>query len=156
MTSWILVSSRWVAGSSTGTRQVSARVSTKRLPPASSSEGAAVRHASLSGCPSIPVSRRSPVARARTVKQRKSAGSAKAATVTSRLAPMPSKLDPVSSAASTSMNRPSASSPAKATRSPGNCSSALRPSSGRRKPANTVAAVSTTGPKRKSRVVVVL
>ncbi len=48
----------------------------------------------------IPVSEIVPVARARTRRQRKSAGSARLANVTSRAAPIPSNGEPVSSAAS--------------------------------------------------------
>jgi len=78
----------------------------------------------------------------------------KAAKVTSRLAPMPSKLEPVSRPASTSAKRPSASRPANATRSPAKLRRAARPSSGSRSAAATVETTTATGPARNSQVVV--
>ena len=62
MTSWIMVSSRCVAGSSTGTREFSASSSTKRLMPTSTRAGAASIQAAARGAPSTPPSERWPVA----------------------------------------------------------------------------------------------
>ena len=97
-----------------------------------------------------------PVARTRAMKHRNSAGSAKLANVTSRLAPMPSKLDPVSSPASTRANRPSARSAANAIRSPEKLTTASRPSSGRRHAARIAVTVTATGASRKIQVVELL
>ena len=149
-----MVSSRWVAGSSIGTRAFSASSSMNRLAAARTRDGTAAGQAMASGVPSMPPSERLPVARTRTVKESSSAGSVNAATVTSRLDPMPSKLEPVSSAASTSANRPSPSRPAKATRSPVKPKSGVLPSSGSSSAATSTLAVSTTGAARNTIVVV--
>ena len=154
ITSWIIVSSRWVAGSSTGTRQFSARRSTKRLAPTRQRVAPEPGHAAASGAPSMPESERSPVASTSAMRQRNSVGSAKLAIVTSRLAPIPSKLEPVSIPASTSAKRPSASNPANATRSPAKLTGAARPSSGRNSAATTSDASTITGPARNTQVVV--
>src|SRR6266511_3306381 len=113
-----MVNSRCVAGSSTGTREFSAKRSTKRLTPTRLSEAPAWGHAAASGAPSMPLSERSPAASTNAMKQRTIVGSAKLAIVTSRLAPSPSKHEPVSIAARTRAKRPSASNPANATMSP--------------------------------------
>ena len=55
---------------------------------------------------SMPESESEPVARTRTTRHRNSAGSANEAKVTSRAAPMPSKDEPVSSAARAVKKRP--------------------------------------------------
>ena len=104
----------------------------------------------------MPARLNEPVASTRAMRHRKSAGSAKLANVTSRLAPMPSKLDPVSSPASTRENRPSASREAKAMRSPEKLTTDWRPSSGRKHAARIAVTVTATGASRKIQVVEVL
>ena len=76
--------------------------------------------------------------------------------MTSRLAPIPSKLDPVSSAASTRKKRPRPSTYANATASPLNRMSDTRPSSGTTVAARSVVATTKTGASRKIHVVVSL
>ena len=68
------------------------------------STGAATRQVSPVRAPNIPASEVWPVTRASAVRPRKKAGSAKTANCISRLAPMPSKAEPVSRAASTVAN----------------------------------------------------
>ena len=82
------------------------------------------------------------------------AGSASNANVTSRLAPMPSKLEPVSSAAMTVTNRAKPSRYASTTRSPLKASGAANPPSGTSPVATAAAARPTTGPARKTHDVV--
>ncbi len=83
-----------------------------------------------------------------------SAGSASALNVTSRLAPIPSKADPVSSAAATVTNRMSPRRYAKSIRSPPNASGAGMPPRGTRLVATATAARPTAGPARNTHVVV--
>ena len=91
MASWIIVSSRCVAGLSTGSRPVSARVTMKsaakaRRCPGLSGDARARRACALDDPPQV----RGPRARGPAAKMASAmVGSARAATVTSRLAPMP-------------------------------------------------------------------
>src|SRR5207247_2368929 len=62
MTSWIMVNSRCVAGSSTGTREFSARRRTNKLTPTRLSDAPACGHAAASGVPRMPLKERSPAA----------------------------------------------------------------------------------------------
>src|SRR6266536_2820867 len=132
ITSWIMVSSRCVLGSSTGIREFSARERTKSPIAARTSAGAARPHASGSAGPSMPPSESEPVARARTRRQRKRAGSARLANVTSRAAPIPSNGEPVSSAASAVAKRARPRRYAKRTKSPLKERTAGAPGAGRR------------------------
>ena len=102
---------------------------------------------------SIVDSDRLPVFRAMAARARRSAGSARVENVTSRLAPMPSKLDPVSSAAITVEKRARARRYANRRRSPGKATRAGAPR-GTRAAATTTAANPTTGPARNTQLVV--
>ena len=85
-----------------------------------------------------------------------SAGSAKTANCNSRLAPMPSKLEPVSNAASTVKKRPSTRRYASKIRSPGNATADGTRPSGRISKTSERTARFTTGPARNTHVVVPL
>jgi hypothetical protein len=94
------------------------------------------------------------VLRAMDARPRSTTGSASEASVTSRLAPMPSKLDPVSKAATTVTNRITPSTYANATRSPVNARGAGNPPQGTSVVAASADANPTTGPARKTHDVV--
>ena len=94
------------------------------------------------------------VCRASVASATSKAGSASAEKNTSRLAPMPSKLEPVSSAATTVKNRITPSRPAKSRKSAGNAMSAGKFPSGISMAAVSIAASPTIGPARNSHVVV--
>ena len=99
-----MVSSRWVLGSSTGIRLFSVR-NTIIQPASTRMNGPVARVMANPGEASMPDRERLPLALARAAKPRNSAGSVSTEKVTSRAAPMPSKLDPVSRAETTVANR---------------------------------------------------
>ena len=105
MTSWIIVSSRWVLGSSNGMRAFSASSTTARAAATSTATGIDGTQMSLHTFPMAWERERVPVARTSAAMASSSAGSASAENATSRLAPMPSNADPVSRAASTTKKR---------------------------------------------------
>src|ERR1039457_5360408 len=151
-----MVSSRCVLGSSTGIRLVSARTKINRLTTTRSNGADTPLHVSEGAELSIVDNVKDDVRLASTINPKNSAGSARQAKVTSRAAPMPSKEEPVSSAANTVKKRPSPNRYANNTRSPMNATGALWYPSGIKQPAMIVVTTATTGPARNSQVVVVL
>src|SRR5260370_5287719 len=118
ITSWIIVSWRWVVGSSPGIRLHSAKRTMKRLTITIRREAPAEVHSAPSPAPSSVDSEREPEVRTSARRPRNSAGSARQENVASRAAPMPSNGEPVSSAASPVKNRDRAKRYAKSTKSP--------------------------------------
>ena len=106
ITSWIMVSSRWVFGSSNGIRLFSARRTTNQLSRTAASAGVALAQVAAMAGPSMPEREKEPEARASTRRPKNRAGSARQEKVASRALPIPSKAEPVSSAAAMVKNRP--------------------------------------------------
>ena len=105
--SWIIVSSRCVAGLSTGSRPVSASITMKNAAKASRCAGLIARSGSAETRSTMPP-RFVVFARSASAKTaRMTVGSARAATATSRLLPMPPNALPASSPASARKNVPS-------------------------------------------------
>src|SRR2546422_3193961 len=105
--SWIMVSSRWVAGLSTGSRPVSASITMKN---AANARRCAGFKASQGSCPKRSTTRPRSMVSARSASANTATmtvGSASAATATARLAPMPPNALPTSSPASARKNVPS-------------------------------------------------
>ena len=86
----------------------------------------------------------------------KSAGSARQAKLTSRAAPIPSNADPVSRAEEAVKNRPRPNRYASSTASPTKDTGAPAETNGMRSSARAAVTTPTTGPARKTQVVVVL
>jgi hypothetical protein len=107
--SWIIVSSRCVAGLSTGTRPVSARATTKNATRAIKCGGGAVMMPSISAVLWTMVLRLvEPAVSAMAKMDSIMAGSASVATMASRLLPIPPKADPASKPARIKKNVPRA------------------------------------------------
>ena len=108
ITSWIMVSSRWVFGSSKGMRQFSAKSTTKSPVKSRRSEApVAPQIAGVTWC-SIGVRLMVPESLVRVIRAKNRVGSARQEKVTSRAAPIPSKAEPVSRAATVVKKRPRA------------------------------------------------
>jgi hypothetical protein len=150
MASWIIVSSRWVAGLSTGSRPVSASVTMKMAakastcPGASASEGVASMRAAM--WPRLV----EPALQASAKIASAMVGSASAATVISRLAPMPPKGEPGSSPAKARKKVPSSSRYTTTRRSPAPSKGSGTARSGTRRVTATVLAKTMKGAARKS------
>ncbi len=109
MTSWIIVSSRCVFGSSNGMRQFSARSDDEQADEDQHERRArALPLAAEPWCRASSTSESEPERFTSTSSPRKSAGSARQENVASRAPPMPSNAEPVSSAAATMKKRASA------------------------------------------------
>ena len=108
-------------------RPFSTRKTTRKAAATSARAGAACAQTSTVTLERIGDSDRLPVVRATAARPSSSVGSARAENVTSRLAPMPSKLEPVSSAAMTVKKRVRARRYANTNRSPGKDTSANEP-----------------------------
>src|SRR5260370_25087500 len=156
ITSWIIVSSRWVAGSSTGIRLHSAKMTMKRLTIHIRKEALAEVHSAPSPAPSSVDSESEPELRTSARRPRNSAGSARQENVASRAPPMPSNGEPVSSAASTVKKRDRVKRYAKRTKSPLKEMSGAWLPKGSSVPSTSGAAAATTGAARNTQLVVLL
>src|SRR2546425_3569024 len=150
MASWIMVSSRWVARLSTGRRPVSASITMKsaanarRCPGLTADSGSAMVRAAIS--PRLV----EPAPRASAKIASASVGSASAATVTSRLAPIPPNAEPGSRPASARKNVPSSRRYTTTKRSPIRSTGNGAASTGTRTATISVLANTTNGARWKS------
>ena len=130
MASWTIVSSRWVAGLSTGSRPVSAMttmtsaITASRLTGAAISDGVSIRARTISARVELPTGIDSAYTATRTV------GSTRAAMVMCRLEPIPPNAVPESRPSSATATVPTSRTDTTTNRSSGTSGSGIAPTSG--------------------------
>src|SRR2546429_8551907 len=150
MASWIMVSSRWVAGLSNGRRPVSASITMKSAANARRCRGLTADGGSAMVRAAISPRLVEPAPRASAKIASASVGSASAATVTSRLAPSPPNAEPGSRPASARKNVPSSRRYTTTRRSPIRSTGNGAASTGTRTATISVLANTTNGARWKS------
>ena len=152
MASWIMVSSKWVLGLSTGSRPLSAKMTTRKEASASIRVGLAISKGWLRPARTIAgrFDVRAGIAMARIATS--SAGSARAPMVIDRLEPMPPKAVPVSRALRASTTEPSSRVKMTAKKSVLSPSGGWVVAKGEMADTQTTVATSTRGPAPKSQL----
>ena len=148
--SWIIVSSRWVDGLSTGSRPASAMVTTASATAASRLAGEITARGSCTVAPTMAARFVEPTRTDSANTDSRIVGSTSDITVISRLAPMPPNAVPVSSPASASVTVPSASTAATAIRSATGSSGEEVVANGTTAATTRTVAVSSSGAARKT------